>query len=75
MDETPLWKDMVSNTIVEATGSKEVAMKWTGYDKIHVTVCWLGKQMGVSVNPISYSKDPKEKAKPFTKNLNEHVQW
>ena len=39
MDETPVWNDMVSNTTVEKTGSKEVAMKSTGHDKARVSVC------------------------------------
>ena len=34
MDETSVWNDMVSNTTVEKTGSKEVPMKSTGYDKV-----------------------------------------
>ena len=38
MDETPVWNDMVSNTTVEKTGSKEVPMKSTGHDKIRVSV-------------------------------------
>ena len=46
MDETPLWNDMVSNTTVEVTGSKEVAMKSTGHDKLRVTVCLAGKADG-----------------------------
>ena len=46
MDETPLWNDMVSNTTVEVTGSKEVAMKSTGHDKVRVTVCLAGKVDG-----------------------------
>ena len=38
MDETPLSNDMVSNTTVEVTGSKEVSMESTGHDKVCVTV-------------------------------------
>ena len=36
MDETAVWNDMVSNTTVEKTGSKEVNMKSTGHDKVRV---------------------------------------
>ena len=43
MDETSVWNDMVSNTTVEKTGSKEVPMKSTGYDK--VLFVWLRKRM------------------------------
>ena len=43
MDETPVWNDMVSNTTVEKTRSKEVPMKSTGHDKVRVSVCLAGK--------------------------------
>ena len=33
MDETPVWNDMISNTTVEVTGSKDVPMKITGHER------------------------------------------
>ena len=45
-DKTPVWNDMVSNTTVEKTGSKEVPMKSSGDDKVHVSVCLTGKADG-----------------------------
>ena len=46
MDQTAVWNDMVSNTTVEKTGSKEVNMKSTGHDKVRVSVCLTGKADG-----------------------------
>ena len=48
MDETSAWNDidMVFNTTVEKTGSKEVPMKSTGHDKIRVSVCLTRKVDG-----------------------------
>ena len=39
MGETAVWNDMVSETTVEATGAKDVPMKSTGHEKVHVSVC------------------------------------
>ena len=36
MDETSVWNDMVSNTTVEKTVSKEIPMKSTGHNKVRV---------------------------------------
>ena len=36
MDETSVWNDMISNTTVEKTGSKEIPMKSTGHEKVCV---------------------------------------
>ena len=44
-DEAPVWNDMVSNTTVEKTGSKEVPMKSTGHDKVCFSVCPTEKAM------------------------------
>lgn len=38
MDETPVWNDMILNTTVEKTGAKEVLLKPTGNEKVHVSV-------------------------------------
>ena len=39
MDETPVWNDMVSQTIVNACGKKTITMKTTGLEKSRVSVC------------------------------------
>ena len=46
MDETSVTNDMVSNTTVEKTDSKEARMKSTGYDKVCVSVCLTRKANG-----------------------------
>ena len=38
MGETAFSNDMVSETTVEATGAKDVPMKSTGHEKVHVSV-------------------------------------
>ena len=38
MDETPVWNDRILNTTVEKTGTKEVLVKSTGNEKVHVSV-------------------------------------
>ena len=45
MDETPVWSDMISNTTVEITGSKDVPMKSTGHEKVRV-LCLSGGEIG-----------------------------
>ena len=63
MVETALWNDMVFNTTVEVTGSKEVAMKSTGHDKVRMTVCLVGKADGSKCKPIIVSKGGKRESK------------
>ena len=46
MDETPVWNDIILNTTVEKTGAKEVLLKSTGNEKVHVSVCLTGKADG-----------------------------
>ena len=69
MDKTPFWNDMVSNTNVEKTGSKEVPMKLTGHDKVCVSVCLTGKADGTRLKPFIVFKGAKRERKPFTMNF------
>ena len=39
MDETAVWNDMISNTIVEKRGAHSVNLKSTGHEKSKITVC------------------------------------
>ena len=59
MEETPVWKNMVSNTTVEKTGSKEFAMESTGHDKVHVSVCLTGKANVTRLKPFIVFKRAK----------------
>ena len=34
MDETPVWSDMVSETTVDTTGKKTIALKTTGHERV-----------------------------------------
>ena len=63
MNETPVWKDMVSNNTVEKTGSKEVPMKSTGHDKVCVSVCLTGKSNGTRLKPFIVFKGAKREIK------------
>ena len=69
MDETPVWNDMVSNTTVEKTGSKEVTMKSTGHDKARVSVCLAGKADGSKCKPFIVFKGAKRKSKSLHKEF------
>ena len=51
MDETAVWKDMVSET-VETTGAKDVTMKSTGHEKVRVSVSLAAKLDGTKVEPF-----------------------
>ena len=62
MDETPVWNDIVSNTTVEKTGSKEVPMKLTGHDKVHVSVCLTGKTDRTRLKPFIIFKGAKRES-------------
>ena len=75
MDKTPFWNDMVSNTNVEKTGSKEVPMKLTGHDKVCVSVCLTGKADGTRLKPFIVFKGAKRKRKPFTMNFIDNAWW
>ena len=59
MDETAVWNDMVSNTIIQNIGSKEVNIKSTGHDKVCVSVCLTGKADGTRLKPFIVLKGAK----------------
>ena len=63
MDQTSVWNDVVSNTTVEKTGSKEFPMKSTGHDKSHVSVCLTGKADGTRLKPFIIFKWAKRESK------------
>ena len=44
---------MVSKTIVEATGAKDVRMKSTGHEKVFVFVCLAAKLDGKKLKPFT----------------------
>ena len=46
MDETAVWKDMLSSTTVDKVGSKTVSIKTTGHEKEKVTICLAAKADG-----------------------------
>ena len=57
MDETSVWSDMVSNTTVQKTGSKEALVNSTGYDKVRVSVCLIGKPNGTRLKEREREKE------------------
>lgn len=63
MEEKVAWNNMVSNTIVEVIGSKEVPMKSTGYDKVYVSVCLTGKANKSKWKPFIAFKGPKTESR------------
>ena len=52
MDETAVWKDMLSSTTVAKVGSKSVSIKTTGPEKEKVTVCLAAKVDGTKLKPF-----------------------
>ena len=64
MDKTPVWDDMFSSTAVEKTGSKEVPIKSSRYDKVCVfSVCLTGKADGARLKPFIVFKGAKRERK------------
>ena len=63
MDKTPVWNDMVANTTVEKTGSKEVPVKSTGHDKVRVSICLTKKANGTRLKPFIVFKGDKRESK------------
>ena len=59
MDETAVWNDMVSETTVEATRTKDVPMKSTGHEKVHVSVCLEAKLDGTKLKQFIVFGDAK----------------
>lgn len=52
IDETVVWKDMLSSTRVDEEGSKTVSIKTTGNEKEKVTVCLAAKADEIKLKPI-----------------------
>ena len=52
MDETPIWADIPSATIVDMTGSKVVPIKTTGHEKQRITVCLAVEANGTKIKPF-----------------------
>lgn len=46
MDETLVWSDMVFDTTIDITGTDNVTVKSTGYEKSCVPVCLAAKAYG-----------------------------
>ena len=45
MDETPVWKDMVSETTVDTTGKKTITLITTGHEKSRMSVYLATKKV------------------------------
>ena len=54
---------MVSETTVDATGAKDVAMKSTGHEKVCVSVCLAAKLDGTKLKPFIVFGAAKREAK------------
>ena len=63
MDETPVWNDMVSSTIVDKAGSKDVPLKTTGHEKVRVSVCLAAKGDGTKLKLFVVFVGAKRKSK------------
>ena len=63
MDETPVWKDMVSSTTVDKTGSKVVPLKTTGHEKVRVSVCIAAEDDGTKLKPFVVFAGAKRESK------------
>ena len=54
---------MVSNSTIEKTGTKEVPLKSTGKEKVHVLVCLTGKADGTKCKPFIVFAGAKRESK------------
>ena len=52
MDETPVWSEMVSATIIDATGKKAITVKSTDHENSRVLVCLANKFDGAKLKPM-----------------------
>ena len=52
MDETPVWIELVATTTVNKIGSREVAIKSTGHEKIRITVVLTARADGAKCKPF-----------------------
>lgn len=51
MDETAVWKDMLSSTTEDKVGNKTVSIKSTGHEKEKVTVFLAAQADGAKLKP------------------------
>ena len=51
MNETAVWREMISNTTVTDKGAKSVVLKTTGHEKSKVTVTLAAKANGDKLKP------------------------
>ena len=63
MDKTPVWNDMVSSTIVDMTGSRNVPLKTTGHEKVRVSVYLAAKGDGTKLKPFEVFVGAKHESK------------
>ena len=68
MDETSIWLDMLSSTMVDAKGTKTIRMKTTGHEKSKVSVCLTANADEKRLKPFIVFTG----AKREVKELNEH---
>ena len=59
MDEIAVWADMVGNTTVNATWSKDIPLQSTGSGKVRVTACLTAKADGRKMEPFVIFHDAK----------------
>ena len=69
MDETTIWADMVSDTTVDVTGKKTVAVKTTGHGKSRVSVCLVAKTDGTKLPPFIVFKSAKREVAAMDKEF------
>ena len=72
MDETAMWNDMVSETNVKATSAKDVPMKSTGHEKVHVSVCLAAKLDETKLKPFIVFDDAKREWKSLLDDYKRH---
>ena len=51
-DETPIWADMTSNTTIDVCGKRTITVKYTGHEKLRVTVGLAAKGDGTKLKTI-----------------------
>lgn len=61
--------DMVSNTMVDITGTKSVCLKTTGHEKCMLSVCLAAKADGTKLKPLIIFRAAKRKSKALEKEF------
>ena len=59
IDETPVWSDMISDTTVDKTGFRTVAVKSTVMKNVEYFVCLTAKAEGSKLKPFLVFKNAK----------------